>query len=134
FLLKKHAPYIEALSMMTLFKYGIWAVIMNGLILITEGFLSWQGIMLIGSHFAMAVEGILYAPFYRLKLKHIAVAAIFTLHNEIIDYVYGMMPSYASLEVYSNEIGYFTFWLSIISICLTYQPTIGKNKTMREYW
>src|SRR5699024_12391222 len=89
--------------MMSLFKYGIWAVIMNGLILMTEGFLNWQGMMLIGSHLAMAIQGILYAPFYRLKLKHIAVAAIFLLHNEIIDYVYGMMPSYASLEIYSNR-------------------------------
>src|SRR5699024_12173068 len=105
---------------------------MYGLILITEGFLSWQCIMLIGSHFAMVVEGILYAPFYRLKLKHIAVAAIFTLHNEIIDYVYGMIPSYASLEVYSIEIGYFTFWLSIISIWLTYIITIRKKKTIKE--
>src|SRR5699024_12497089 len=99
---------------------------MYGLILITEGFLSWQCIMLIGSHFAMAGGGILYAPFYRLKLEHIAVAAIFTLHNEIIDYVYGMMPSYSSIEVYSNEIGYVTFWLSIISIWLTYKLTIVK--------
>ncbi|HIS29491.1 MAG TPA: DUF1405 domain-containing protein, partial [Candidatus Avamphibacillus intestinigallinarum] len=74
----------------------------------------------------------LYAPFYRLKLKHIAVAAIFLLHNEIIDYVYGMMPSYASLEIYSNEIGYFTFWLSIFSIWLTYKLTIGRNKTINE--
>ena len=132
FLLKKHAPYFEALAMMSLFKYGIWAVIMNGLMLMTEGFLNWQGMMLIGSHLAMAIQGILYAPFYRLKLKHIAVAAIFLLHNEIIDYVYGMMPSYASLEIYSNEIGYFTFWLSIFSIWLTYKLTIGRNKTINE--
>ena len=73
--------------------------------------------MLIVSHVGMAIQGLLYAPYYRIKLRHLTVAGIVLLHNEIIDYVFGMMPIYGSLNSYMNEIGYFTFWLSIIYYC-----------------
>lgn len=129
FLFKKNIPYIEALAIMTCFKYGVWAVVMNIFTLIEIGSLGWQGYMLIASHGAMAIQGLLYAPYYRIKLRHIVVAAIWTLHNDIIDYVFGMMPVYSSLNEYMNEIGYFTFWLSILSIFITYMLTINsKNK------
>lgn len=130
FLIKKHLPYIEALAIMTLFKYGIWAVVMNLLTLKVDGFLSWQGYMLVGSHFAMAIQGLLYASFYKIKLRHIIIAAIWTLHNDVIDYVFHMMPIYSSLYKYSNEIGYFTFWLSILSIWITYVLTIRNKKNL----
>ncbi|WP_404452836.1 DUF1405 domain-containing protein [Virgibacillus necropolis] len=129
FLFKKNVPYIEALAIITLFKYGVWAVVMNLLTLIETGFLGWQGYMLIASHGAMAIQGLLYAPYYRIKLRHIVFAAIWTLHNDVIDYVFGMMPVYSSLDKYMNEIGYFTFWLSILSIFIAYLLTIqNKNK------
>src|SRR4051794_35812751 len=76
FIFDKHVPYIEALAVTTLFKYGIWAVVMNLLTLIIEGSLSWQGYMLMASHAGMAIQGLLYAPFYKIKLRHIAIAAI----------------------------------------------------------
>ena len=128
FLFKKNIPYIEALAIITLFKYGIWAVIMNLLTLAVNGTLSWQGYMLMFSHGAMAIQGLLYAPFYAIKLRHIIVAAIWTLHNDVIDYVFGMMPTYASLTKYMNEIGYFTFWLSILSIMIAYRLTVSKKE------
>lgn len=131
FMFKKHAPYIEALAIITLFKYGVWAVVMNGLTYIVDGSLNWQGYMLIASHGAMAIQGLLYAPFYRIKLRHIVVAAIWTLHNDIIDYVFEMMPIYGSLTQYMNKIGYFTFWLSILSISIAYFLTI-KSKRKAE--
>ncbi|SDL67015.1 DUF1405 domain-containing protein [Sediminibacillus halophilus] len=124
YLAGRQAPYIEALAIITLFKYGVWAVIMNLLTLYTTGDLVWQGYMLMASHGAMAIQGLLYAPFYKIKLRHIMVAAVWTLHNDIIDYVFGMMPFYSSLTDYMNEIGYFTFWLSIVSIAIAYYLTI----------
>ena len=127
FIFGKHVPYIEALAIVTLFKYGVWAVIMNLLTLIVSGYLSPAGYMLIASHGAMAIQGLLYAPFYRIKIRHIAVAAIWTLHNDVIDYVFGMMPKYGSLNQYIDQIGYFTFWLSIISLFIAYFLTVRKN-------
>jgi len=127
FLFGKNVPYMEALAIITLFKYGVWAVVMNILTLLIEGSLSWQGYMLMASHAGMAIQGLLYAPFYRIKLRHITVAAVWTLHNDVIDYVFEMMPTYSSLTLYLNEIGYFTFWLSILSIFIAYWLTQRKE-------
>lgn len=129
FIFGKNVPYIEALAITSLFKYGIWAVVMNIFTLVVDGSIGWQGWMLIASHAGMAIQGILYAPYYKIQLRHLTVAAIVILHNDIIDYVFGMMPIYSSLTSYMKEIGYFTFWLSVITIIITYQLTIRKNKT-----
>ena len=127
FIFNKNVPYIEALAIITLFKYGIWAVVMNILTLMEQGYLDPTGYMLMASHLGMAIQGLLYAPYYKLKLRHITVAAVWTLHNDVIDYVFEMMPMYSSLTKYMNEIGYFTFWLSIISVLIAYVLTIRKK-------
>ncbi|TQS74403.1 DUF1405 domain-containing protein [Ornithinibacillus gellani] len=128
FLFGKNTPYIEALAIITLFKYGVWAVVMNILTYFTSGPLPWEAYMLIVSHGAMAIQGLLYAPFYKIKMRHLVVAGIWTLHNDVIDYVFGMMPIYSSLTQYMQEIGYFTFWLSVLSIWIAYVLTVKKQK------
>lgn len=127
FLLRTNWPLIEALAIVTLFKYGIWAVVMNLLVLEVEGNLPWEGNLLIASHFAMAVQGLLYAPYYRIKAWHLIAAAVWTLHNDVIDYIFGMMPRYGVLNDFTAQIGYFTFWLSIASIFITYWVCVRKN-------
>lgn len=128
FLLGKNWPLFEALAIVTLFKYGVWAVVMNILTRMVTGYLPWEGYMLIISHGAMAIEGLLYAPFYRIKLRYFVIAAIWTLHNDIIDYVFMQFPQYQDLAIYVREIGYFTFWLSIISLAITYYLCLRKNR------
>lgn len=127
FLFSIRLPYIEALAVTSLFKYGVWAVVMNILTLFVDGSLRWEGYMLIFSHAAMAIQGLLYIPHYTFKLRHLTIAGIVLLHNEIIDYVFGMMPVYGSLTNYMEQIGYFTFWLSIFTILLTYRLVIHRH-------
>lgn len=121
FLRKKNWPLLEALAAVTLIKYGIWAVVMNIGMGMTGHELNWQNYMLIFSHAGMALQAILYAPYYRIKRWHLIVVAIWTIHNDIIDYVYMMHP-YVGLGLmpYITHIGYFTFWLSIFSLCVVY--------------
>jgi uncharacterized membrane protein YpjA len=132
FLLKKNWPLMEALAIVTLFKYGIWAVVMNFLVFFAQGELDWVGVMLIFSHFAMAVQAILYSPFYRFKWWHLIVTAIWTLHNDVIDYVFFMLPRYHMLNEVTPEIGYFTFWLSIVSVGIGYYFVIRPNRFKLE--
>lgn len=127
FLFKKHLPLLEALAAVSLFKYGIWAVGMNLAGGIAMGSLQMQSYLLIFSHAGMALEGLLYAAFYRLKPWHLAIAALWVLHDVIIDYVFDMMPRYPILAEYENLIGYFTFWLSLLSIFLVYWFTLRSN-------
>jgi uncharacterized membrane protein YpjA len=128
FLLKKNWPLLEALAIVTLFKYGIWAVSMNLFVYFVQGHLDFVGYMLIFSHFSMAVQGLLYAPFYRIKWWHLIIAAIWTLHNDIIDYVFFMMPRYSMLDQFIPQIGYFTFWLSILSLGIAFYLCIRQNR------
>lgn len=128
FLLKQNWGLIESLAIVTLFKYGIWAVVMNILVFVETGELNWIGYMLIFSHLAMAIQGILYAPFYRIKPWHLIVTGIWTLHNDVIDYVFFMLPKYHVLDLFTPQIGYFTFWLSILSIALAYYFGMKKNR------
>lgn len=119
-LINRNFKLIEALAFMTLIKYGLWAVVMNLLTLLETGSIGWVGWMLVGSHFAMAVQAILYSPLYRFRLIHILIAAVWTLHNDVIDYVFGQMPIYHDLMRHIHSIGYFTFWLSIVCIALAF--------------
>lgn len=128
FILKRNFKLFEALAIITLVKYGIWAVVMNILTLMETGSLPIEGYMLIVSHGAMAVQGILYSPYYRFKLWHLVAAGIWTLHNDVIDYVFEMMPWYGSLMKYLPQIGYFTFWLSIFSIGVAYYFSLRKSR------
>lgn len=132
FLLGKNWPLLEVLAIVTLVKYGIWAVVMNLLVFQVTDVVDPAALMLIFSHGAMAIQGILYAPFYRIKLWHLVIAAIWTLHNDVIDYVFFMLPRYSVLNDYIPQIGYFTFWLSIFSIGITYYLTIRKNRFSLE--
>ncbi|MBM7647979.1 putative membrane protein YpjA [Bacillus ectoiniformans] len=136
FLLKKQWGLFQALAVITLFKYGIWAVVMNLLTLKVTGFLPWEGYMLMASHLGMAVQGLLYAPFYRIKTWHLVFAAVITLHNEIIDYVFMQYPVYSQLSLYIQEIGYFTFWLSVCSIFIGWYVGVRDKRmtwSMPEY-
>lgn len=128
FLLGKNWPLFEALAIVTLVKYGVWAVVMNLLVFKVSGTLDPIAMMLIVSHFAMAVQGVLYAPFYRIKWWHLIVVAIWTLHNDVVDYVFFMLPRYHMLDQYVPQIGYFTFWLSVASLALTYYLCVRKNR------
>jgi len=131
FLWKRNWPLMEALALVTLFKYGIWAVVMNFLAFAETGIIHLESWMLIFSHGAMAIQGLLYIPYYRIKFLHVAIAAIWTLHNDIIDYLFKMMPRYSVLDQYMDKIGYFTFWLSILAICLA---IYGSKKGNQLQW
>lgn len=126
FLMGKNWPLMEALAIVTLIKYGIWAVVMNLLVFEVTGELDPVALMLIFSHGAMAVQGVLYAPFYRFKTWHLVITGIWTLHNDVIDYVFFMLPRYPILNLYTPQIGYFTFWLSIFSLGTAYYFVLRK--------
>lgn len=117
-LFKKHFRLFEVLALVTLIKYGVWAVVMNLMVLNELGSIGFTGWMLVVSHGLMAIQGLLYMPMYDFKAIHIIVTAIWTLHDVVIDYVFKQMPSYHMLNQYMDGIGYFTFWLSIVCLLL----------------
>ncbi len=120
FLFKKNWPLFEALAVTSLFKYGVWAVGMNVTAGLIGTHLVFGNYLLIASHGCMALEGLLFVPFYKFRPGHLIFAALVLVHNEMIDYVFHVMPSYPPLEPYESYIGYCTFWLSVLTIGLVY--------------
>ncbi|WP_026105094.1 DUF1405 domain-containing protein [Halalkalibacterium ligniniphilum] len=133
FLLGKHWPLMEAFAAVTLIKYGVWAVAMIVAAAAAGDTLQWQHYMLIASHGGMALQALLYMPYYRIKMWHLMIVAVWTLHNDIIDYVFMMHPwvSYR-LNPFIAHIGYFTFWLSIVSLALTYYFSVRRSSLKLE--
>ncbi|WP_332630133.1 DUF1405 domain-containing protein [Halalkalibacter flavus] len=133
FLMGRNWPVIEALAAVTLIKYGIWAVVMNVAAGWAGDTLDWKNYMLIFSHAGMALQAVLYAPYFRIKPLHLVIAALWTLHNDIIDYVFMMHPWVsARLMPDIDLIGYFTFWLSIFSIAVVYLLSVRNNRLKLE--
>lgn len=131
-LLGKHFKLMEVLALVTLIKYGLWAVVMNLLTFAETGELGATGWMLVASHFLMAVQAVLYLPNYRFTKWHVLVAAIWTLHNDVIDYLFGQMPFYRVINDYPSQIGYFTFWLSIACIMLAFAESYKREYLHRQ--
>lgn len=129
-LLGKHFKLMEVLALITLVKYGVWAVAMNFLTFFETGELTPAGWMLVCSHALMAVQAILYIPKYKFTFGYVLIGAIWTLHNDVIDYLFGQMPIYHVINQYVSEVGYFTFWLSIASISIAFYA-IKKRKQLQ---
>ncbi|EUJ19620.1 DUF1405 domain-containing protein [Listeria aquatica] len=134
FLGKKHWPLMEALAFVCLVKYGIWAVGMNIFLMLDQKMLLLTSVMLLLSHGLMALEGILYAPFYRFRISHFMIAAVWILHNDVIDYLFGQMPIYMGLERYLPYVGYATFWLSVLVLFFVYQKAVRKDRFKLELY
>ncbi|WP_010301067.1 DUF1405 domain-containing protein [Kurthia senegalensis] len=118
-LFKRHFRLFEALAFVTNIKYGLWAVCMNGLAIYQlGGDVDPSAYMLIASHFLMALQAVLYVSKYDFNWFHICITAVIAVHNEMMDYVFDQMPIYSMLNEFKPQIGYFTFWLSIMCIAL----------------
>ncbi|WP_243734948.1 DUF1405 domain-containing protein [Paenibacillus turpanensis] len=108
---------IEALAIVTSVKYGIWAVAMIVASAAQGEPLVWEHYMLIASHLAMAVEVLLYGRFYSFTLPTVAVAAVWTITNDWIDYTFGVFPWLSS--VLHDDLGVvslFTVSLGILGV------------------
>lgn len=116
-LLNKKSSFIAAFATVTSIKYGIWAVtaILWGAALGDS--LYPAHFMLIISHLGMAIEAILFYRFYRIKWIHLWLVAAWTILNDLLDYTLDIHPWTSNeLELYHNQLGWFTFGLSLLCI------------------
>jgi uncharacterized membrane protein YpjA len=124
YLMGRKSPLLEAFAAITLFKYGIWAVMMIIWGAMTEPVsffeaLTWQHWMLMGSHLGMALEAFLFVPFYTYKIREILIVSAWTLLNDALDYGVDIHPWLApGLEPIDHIVGIFTVSLSMVSILL----------------
>lgn len=120
--LGRSIPALEAFASVTNFKYGVWAVAVIIAGAACGSPLTWQHYMLMVSHGGMAVESLLYARFYTIRLRHIGYVAVWTLLNDLLDYTLDIHPWLAEeLEPYDHIVGVATVGLSLVSMALIYR-------------
>jgi uncharacterized membrane protein YpjA len=132
FLMRKKWRLLEAFAAVTLFKYGIWATVMILWTSFLGGELSWQHYMLIFSHLGMALQALLYSPYFTFKLKHLLIVATWTMTNDLLDYTLGIYPwlNYR-LHPHLFTIYGFTISLSIISLMIFFITVVRRTRTIQ---
>ena len=117
-LIQKQNSIIDALAFVTLFKDGIWAVIMNILFIIEQGDITVNGLVLMFSHSIMAVQAIYFYPRFKRSMIGISVAMIWVFLNDYIDYFHLQFPYYDFITTHVWQIGVLSCCLSVFGLLL----------------
>ncbi|MCF1232373.1 DUF1405 domain-containing protein [Staphylococcus aureus] len=117
-LIQKQNSIIDALAFVTLFKYGIWAVIMNILFIIEQVDITVNGLVLMFSHSIMAVQAIYFYPRFKRSMIGISVAMIWVFLNDYIDYFHLQFPYYDFITTHVWQIGVLSCCLSVFGLLL----------------
>lgn len=117
-LIRKQNSIIDALAFVTLFKYGIWAVIMNILFIIEQGDITVNGLVLMFSHSIMAVQAIYFYPRFKRFMNGISVAMTWVFLNDYIDYFHLQFPYYDFITTHVWQIGVLSCCLSVFGLLL----------------
>ncbi|CAC8223455.1 DUF1405 domain-containing protein [Staphylococcus aureus] len=117
-LIQKQNSIIDALAFVTLFKYGIWAVIMNILFIIEQGDITVNDLVLMFSHSIMAVQAIYFYPRFKRSMIGISVAMIWVFLNDYIDYFHLQFPYYDFITTHVWQIGVLSCCLSVFGLLL----------------
>ncbi|HEI8643179.1 DUF1405 domain-containing protein [Staphylococcus aureus] len=117
-LIRKQNSIIDALAFVTLFKYGIWAVIMNILFIIEQGDITVNGLVLMFSHSIMAVQAIYFYPRFKRSMIGISVAMTGVFLNDYIDYFHLQFPYYDFITTHVWQIGVLSCCLSVFGLLL----------------
>lgn len=117
-LIQKQNSVIDALAFVTLFKYGIWAVIMNILFIIEQGDITVNGLVLMFSHSIMAVQAIYFYPRFKRSMIGISVAMTWVFLNDYIDYFHLQFPYYDFITTHVWQIGVLSCCLSVFGLLL----------------
>ncbi|HFE5449394.1 TPA: DUF1405 domain-containing protein [Staphylococcus aureus] len=117
-LIRKQNSIIDALAFVTLFKYGIWAVIMNILFIIEQGDITVNALVLMFSHSIMAVQAIYFYPRFKRSMIGISVAMTWVFLNDYIDYFHLQFPYYDFITTHVWQIGVLSCCLSVFGLLL----------------
>lgn len=117
-LIRKQNSIIDALAFVTLFKYGIWAVIMNILFIIEQGDITVNGLVLMFSHSIMAGQAIYFYPRFKRSMIGISVAMTWVFLNDYIDYFHLQFPYYDFITTHVWQIGVLSCCLSVFGLLL----------------
>lgn len=121
---------IEGLAVVTSVKYGIWAITMIVAGAVLGDGLVWQHYMLMASHLTMAVEALIYVPFFTCGMGALLIALGWTWLNDAMDYTYGIFPYLSNrLIEHLTTVRNFTFTLTFVSFLMGWGALLLSDRT-----
>lgn len=139
YLFGKSVPIIDALASVSLFKYGVWTIMVviwggwaeeaSVIKMITLETISWTDLLIIIIHIAMILQAILFYKKYSYGFWNILLAGIWLLTNDFLDYTFGIHPVLPnSISSLDYQVGKVTFYISGFTILLFYFLSILRRK------
>lgn len=139
YLYGKSVPIIEALASVSLFKYGVWTIVIviwggwteeaSIIKMVTLETISWNDLLLILTHIWMILQAIIFYKKYSYGFWYIFIGGIWLLTNDLLDYtldIYPVLPE--SISSMDFKVGKFTFYLSGFSLLLFYFLSVLRRK------
>lgn len=125
--------FIEAFTLVTMVKYGIWAVvIIYWSYCLGEPF-RWEHGMLTASHLAMVLAACVYGTFFRFRLIHLACVALWTVVNDVIDYGLGVFPRLSSyLHPHLAYVEAYTYSMSLLCVLLAFVYLLMRQRNIHN--
>jgi len=117
-LCKRKTPFLNFLAVITVIKYGLWAVFVNTHFWLISGQVYWVEVMLWLSHLGMAIEGIVYLRFFLPSLIEWGVVGAWMAINDYVDYAWDLHP-YLYLQAQLPVVEVFTYCLTFVLLFVT---------------
>ena len=121
--------FVEAFTLVTMVKYGIWAVVIIYWAYVLGEPYVWEHGMLTVSHLAMALAACVYAVYFRFRVVHLAWVALWTILNDVMDYRFSVFPWLSEhLLPYLSAVQWYTHGMSMFSILLAAVYLYRRNR------
>lgn len=130
---------MEALASITIFKYGIWAIVIiiwgawnteaSIIKMLMVDTLSWLDILLIFTHLIMAAQAIVFFRKYSYGFLSIFLVGIWIFFNDILDYALNIYP-WLNESLYGDilSVAKFTLLLSGTTLLIFYLLSLLRRK------
>ncbi len=81
----------------TCIKYGLWTVVSWSVEFSRGGAYTLEGVTMTVTHFILLVQGLMIIRYLRFRWVPVAIAALFLVANDLVDYVAGHYPRLPAL-------------------------------------
>ncbi len=85
------------LAVSTCIKYGLWTVVYWAANYAAGGHYDFESVTMSVTHFIMIVQGLMLIGLLRFRFWPVAIAALFLVANDLVDYVAGYHPGLPAL-------------------------------------
>ena len=93
----RRSDFLGLLATSTCIKYGLWTVVYWAANYAAGGHYDFESVTMSVTHFIMIVQGLMLTSLLRFRMVPVAIALLFLIGNDLVDYVAGYHPGLPAL-------------------------------------